>query len=151
MVLGWKVAVNGVRDSDAGMRRHPAVVVLVTVLMLEAAALAAATVYFVVELLVGRPSSVGSAVAITAVIAVGAIWVGFIAVGVLRGRAWTRAATVVVQVLVGAIAIGSLQGSDPQPSLAVAMLVPAVVATVLLFSKPVIAATATRESDDRTF
>ena len=150
MVLGWKVAVNGVGDSNEGIRRHPAVLVLVAVLLLEAAALAAATVYFVIELLVSKPNSVGSAVAITAVIAIGAIWVGFIAIGVLRGRAWTRAAIVVVQVLAAAIAIGSFQGSDPRPGLGVSILVPAVVAVVLLFSKPVLAATSTRD-DDRTF
>ena len=133
------------------MHRHPAVLVLVTVLLLEAAALAAATIYFIVELLVDRASSLGSAIAITAVLALGAVWVGFIAVGVLRGQAWTRAATVVVQVLVVAIAIGSLQGTDPRPVLAVGMLVPAVLALVLLFSKPVLAATSTRETDERTF
>ena len=147
MVFGWDVAVNGVRDSHEGMRRHPAVLILVAVLLLEAAALAAATIYFAVELLVGRPASVGSAVAITAVIAAGAVWVGFIAIGVLRGQAWTRAATVVVQVLVTAIAIGSFQGADAQPTLGIAILVPAVVAIVLLFSKPVLAATTVR--DDR--
>lgn len=150
MVLAWDVAVNGVRDSDEGIRRHPAVLVLVTVLLLEAAALAAATIYFVVELLVSTPSSVGSAIAITAVIAVGAVWVAFIAIGVLRGQAWTRAAIVVVQVLVTAIAIGSFQGADSVPLLGFAILAPAVIAIVLLFSKPVIAATSTR-NDERTF
>ena len=151
MVLGWKVAVNGVRNSGEGIRRHPAVLVLVAVLVLEAAALAAATVYFLIELLVSKPNSVGSAVAITAVIAIGAVWVGFIAVGVLRGRAWTRAATVVVQVLAAAIAVGSFQGSDPRPLLGVSILVPAVLAVVLLVSKPVLAATSVREPDERTF
>ena len=150
MVFGWDVAVSGVGNSDEGIRRHPAVLVLVTVLLLEAAALAAATVYFVIELLVSKPNSVGSAVAITAVIAVGAIWVAFIAVGVLRGQAWTRAAIVVVQVLAAAIAIGSFQGSDPRPLLGVAILAPAVVAIVLLFSKAVLAAISARDHD-RTF
>ena len=150
MVLAWDVAVNGVSGSDEGMRRHPAVLVLAAVLLIEAAALAAATVYFVLELLVDRPSSVGSAVAITVVIAVGAIWVSFVAVGVLRGQAWTRAAIVVVQVLLAAIAIGSFQGSDPRPLLGIAILAPAVVAIVLLFSKPVFAAIGARD-DERTF
>ena len=151
MVLAWKVAVNGVRDSNDGMRRDPAVLVLVAILILEAAALAAAAVYFVIELLVSRPSSVGSAAAITAVIGLGAVWVTFIAIGVLRGRAWTRAATLVVQVLVGAIAIGSFHGADARPLLGVVMLVPAVVAALLLFSKSVIVATSSREPDSRTF
>jgi hypothetical protein len=151
MVSTWDVAVNGVRNSDDGIRRHPAVLVLVSVLLLEAAALAAATIYFVIELLVDRPASVGSAVAITAVIAAATIWVGFIAIGVLNGRAWTRAATVVVQVLVIAIAIGTFQGADARPVLGVAMLVPAVIAIALLFSKPVLAATGNREPDERTF
>jgi hypothetical protein len=124
---------------------------LVVVLLLEAAGLAAAAVYFVIELLVATPSSVASAVGITVIIVAGAIWVVFIAVGVLRAQAWTRAAVVVVQVLIGAIAIGSFQGPTPRPDLGVILLVPVVVALVLLFQKPVLAAMTDRDGEGRTF
>ena len=146
---------NRVRNPDEDQTnrsaRHPAVTALVVVLALEAAALAAAAVYFVLELLVATPSSVASAVGITVIIAAGAVWVAFIAVGVLRSQAWTRAAVIVVQVLIGAIAIGSFQGPTPRPDLGVILLVPAVAAIVLLFQKPVLAATTGRDTDGRTF
>ena len=146
---------NRVRNPDEDQTnrsaRHPAVTALVVVLALEAAALAAAAVYFVLELLVATPSSVASAVGITVIIAAGAVCVAFIAVGVLRAQAWTRAAVIVVQVLVGAIAIGSFQGPTPRPDLGVILLVPAVVAIVLLFQKPVLAATTGRDDEGRTY
>jgi hypothetical protein len=155
MFLTWDVAVNGVSKPNEGdappSPRPSAVTALVAVLLLETAALAAAVVYFVVELLVATPSSVASAVGITVIVAAGAVWVGFIAVGVLRGQAWTRAATVVVQVLIGAVAIGSFQGADPRPDLGIVLLVPAILALVLLFTKPVLAATEGRDREPRTF
>ena len=130
--------------------RHPAVTALVAVLLLEMAALAAAAVYFIVELLIATPSSVASAVGIIVIIAAAAVWVGFIAVGVLRAQSWTRAAVVVVQVLIGAVAVGSFQGPSPRVDLGVILLVPVVIALVLLFQKPVLEATTGRD-EPRTF
>ena len=154
MVSAWDVAVNETGKPDEFETTRPgrprAVTALVAVLLLEAAALAAATVFFVIELLVATPSSVASAVGITVITAAGAVWVVFIALGVLRGQAWSRAAVVVVQVLIGAIAVGSFQGPAPRPDLGVILLVPAVVALVLLFQKPVLAATANRDNEQHT-
>ena len=155
MVSAWDVAVNDARKPDEHTvnhhPRHPAVTALVSVLLVEAAALAAATIYFVIEILVATPSSVASAIGITVLIAAGAVWVVFIALGVLRGHSWTRAAVVVVQVLVGAIAVGSFQGADARSDLGIILLVPAVVALVLLFQKPVLAATANRDDQQHTY
>ena len=155
MVSAWDVAVNEAKipaeQQTNRSSRHPAVTALVVVLALESAALAAAAVYFVVELLVATPSSVASAVGITVIIAVGALWVAFIAVGVLRAQAWTRAAVITVQVLIGAIAIGSFQGPTPRADLGVILLVPVLVALVLLFQKPVLAATTGRDDEQRSY
>ena len=155
MVSAWDVAVNdtGIPDEfeTKQTRRHPAITALMAVLLLECAALVAATIFFVIELLVAESSSVASALGITVITAAGAVWVAFITRGVLRGLAWTRAAVVVVQVLVGAIAVGSFQGPAPRPDLGVILLVPAVVALVLLFQKPVLAATAGRDDQQHTY
>ena len=129
--------------------RHPAVTALVAVLLLEAAALAAAAIYFIVELLVATPTSLASAVGIVVIIAAAAIWVVFIAVGVLRAQSWTRAAVIVVQVLIGAVAIGSFQGPAPRVDLGIILLVPVAAALILLFQRPVLAATTGR--DERTY
>ena len=157
MVSQWDVPVNNAESADElgtgrshpRPRRHPALIALVLILAAETLVLAAATVYFVLELLISRPASVGSALTITAIIALATVWLGFIVAGVLRGQAWTRAAIVVVQVLFAAVAIGSFQGPDPRVGLGVALLAPALVVLVLLFSKPVLAATAGRTDQNR--
>jgi hypothetical protein len=143
-------------DSAAGpsrsrQRRSRAVWLLVSLLALESAALVAISAYLIVEIFVDGPASIASAVVLTGLVSIAAVWVGFIVVGVLRGQAWTRAAIVVVQVLIGAVAIGSLQGASPRPDLAAVMLAPAILILVLLFSKSVIAATGSRGDENRTF
>jgi hypothetical protein len=130
---------------DSRPSRHPAVRALAAVIALECAGLIAAVVYLVTELFVAPAASLGSAIGIIVVVAIAAVWVGFIAAGVLRGRAWTRAAIVVVQVLIGAVAVGSFQGIGARPEVGVALLVPVVVALALLFSRPVVAATTLRD------
>ncbi len=124
--------------------------VLAVLLALEALALAATTIFLIVELIVAPADSALSAVLLTLIVAIATVWVGFIVAGLLRGRAWTRAATVVVQVLFIAVALGSLQGTGARPDIAAALLVPAIACLVLLFTKSTIAATRDR-GEERTF
>ena len=139
------------RDAHARALTHPALRALAVVLIIEAAALVAAVVFLVVEVLVAPASSLPSAIGFTVVVAIAAVWVAVIAIGVLRGRAWTRAAVVVVQVLVGAVAIGSFQGADARPDLGVILFVPAITALVLLFTRPVLEATTFRDESPRAY
>ena len=139
------------RDAHARALTHPALRALAVVLIIEAAALVAAVVFLVVEALVAPASSLPSAIGLTVVVAIAAVWVAFIAIGVLRGRAWTRAAVVVVQVLVGAVAIGSFQGADARPDLGGILFVPAITALVLLFTRPVLEATTFRDESPRAY
>ncbi|MET4782176.1 hypothetical protein [Glaciihabitans sp. UYNi722] len=122
-------------------RRPPLLVALAALLFLECAALVAAAVYLVVELLVARPDSYASAVAILVLTVLAAIWLGTMAVHALLGRPWIRGAAVVWQVLQIAIAIGSFQGFFPRPDLGWFLIAPAVLVLVLLFTPSVIAAT----------
>jgi hypothetical protein len=126
-------------------RHHPLVLALAAVLFIEAAALYAATAVLVFELLVERPDSYASAVALTVCAAIAAVWVTAIALNALRGRAWIRGASIVVQVLLAAIALGSFQGLVPRADIGWILLIPAVVVVVLLFTKPVLAATMRRD------
>jgi len=149
MVSTWDVAVNGGGNSgetqtEQSAPRSVALVVLAVILALEAVALAGAAVFFVAELVVEPTSSVGSAIALAAIVAMASVWVVFIVRGVLRGQAWTRAAVVVLQILIAAVGVGSVQGPEPRPDLAAALVVPAVLALVLLFTTSVIAATSDR-------
>ena len=151
MVSMWDVAVNNSRNSnetqtEQSAPRPIALIVLVVILALEAIALGASTVFFVVELVAQPSSSIGSAVALAVIVGIATVWVVIVVRGVLLRQAWTRAAVVVLQILVIAVGIGSVQGPAPRPDLAAALIVPAVLALVLLFTRSVIAATSERSA-----
>jgi len=125
--------------------KHPLLVTLAVLVFAECALLSAATIYLVVELLVATPDSFASAIALTVLTAIAAVWLGVIAVNILKGRSWTRGATVVWQVLQIAIAIGCFQGLFARPDIGWALLLPAIAVLLLLFTKPVMAGTARHE------
>ena len=127
-----------------GGSRHPLVHLLAAIIFVECAALVAAVVFLVVELLIATPDSAVSAIALAVVTALAAVWVGAIGIHTLRGNAWIRGAAITVQVLLIAIAIGSFQGFVLRPDIGWILLLPAIAVIVLLFTKPVIAATALR-------
>lgn len=153
MVFVWDIAVNTPPDvaephnlgRERSPRRHILVTLLAGVLAVEFLAIAGAVAFLVFELLVEAPDSYASAIALTVVAAIAAVWVAAIIVGVLGGRAWVRGATVVVQIIFVAIAIGSFQGLIPRPDIGWMLLLPAIAAFALLFSKPVVAWTSDRE------
>ena len=126
--------------------RHALVGLLAVLVFAECALLSVATIYLIVELLTATPDSLASALALTVLAAIAAVWIGFIGANVLRGRAWTRGAATVVQVLLGAVAIGCFQGVLAQPAIGWLLLIPALVVLFLLFTPPVVRALATRES-----
>jgi len=149
MVSTWDVTVNNSGNSnetktEQSHPRSPALVVLVVILALEAIALAGSTVFFAYELIAYPSSSIGSAIALVIIVAIATVWVVIMIRGVLLGQAWTRAAVVVLQILVAAVGVGSVQGPAPRPDLAAALIVPAVLALVLLFTRSVVAATSER-------
>jgi uncharacterized membrane protein len=151
MVRGTEEPVNDdsvtAPDADRRERAHPVVLAAIALLSLEALALAAVTIYLVVEILVSPAASIASAVALAVVAALAATWVVAMVVGVVRGNAWVRAGAVVLQVLFIAVAVGSVQGDSPRPELAVAIAVPAIVTFFLVFSKPFVMATSRRDGD----
>lgn len=126
--------------------RHSFVTLLAVLVFAECALLAGSTIFLVVELIVAVPASLASALALTALTALAAVWLGVIGVNILRGKAWTRGAAIVWQVLQGAVAIGFFQGVFAQPELGWFLLVPAIVVVLLLFTPPVVAALSQRDS-----
>jgi hypothetical protein len=115
--------------------------VLSALIFLEAALVVGATVFLLIELVTVTPDSLASALALTVLTALAAGWVLAIAIGVLRGRAWSRGAAMVWQVLQIAVAVGAFQGSFARAEVGWLLLVPAVAAIALLFSRPVVEAT----------
>lgn len=128
-----------------GGRRALAHVLITALLGLEAALLAAAAMFLLYELLVDVPTSYASAVAILVIVALAAIWLAVVAVGMWRGASWTRGAALFWQLVQIAIAIGSFQGVFARADIGWFLLVPAVLVIVLLFARSVMLATARRE------
>ena len=93
------------------------------------------------------PASLPSAIALAVLTAVAAVFLGYLAVAVLRGRTWVRGAVLTWQVLQVAVAIGCFQGYFARPDIGWVLLVPALIAVGLLFTTPVMAAT-TRSRED---
>jgi len=113
------------------------VVVLLVLLAAELVLVLGLVVTLVVELLVATPESFASAVALTVIAALAAVWLAAILVGVVRGRAWTRGAALVWQVLQGAIGIGALQGAFAAPIWGWPLLAAGAIGVVLLLSRRV--------------
>ena len=126
-------------------RRHPLVVALACLIFAECALISVATIYLVIEIITATPASFPSAVALTVLTAIAAIWLGVIATNILRGRAWTRSASIVWQVLQLAVAVGAFQGYFARSDIGWALLVPSVVVLVLVFTPPVVAALSNRD------
>jgi hypothetical protein len=106
------------------------------VLLLESAALAAVTIWFLVEILTTQVNSVGGSI-LTLSLAVGATaWIASAGVAALRAQPWVRGAALTWQLCQVAVAVGAFQGIFAQPAVGIAILVPTVIALVLLFVPP---------------
>jgi hypothetical protein len=137
----WDDTVSTTGNEQVNVPKHPLLLLLAILLFAECALLVAATVYLVVELLIATPTSLASALFLTLLVAVAAVWLAVIAVATLRGRPWVRGAAITWQVLQIAVAIGCFQGLFAQPAIGWALLVPALAALVLVFTPPVVQAT----------
>lgn len=133
--------VGKLSDSGSPATRPTQLVVLVVLLFVESLMVFGAAAYLLIELLIDTPASYPSAIAILVLTVAAAAWITVIAVKVLAGQQWTRAATIVWQVLQASIGLGSLQGMGATPEVGWPLIILAAVVAVLLFTKPVLAAT----------
>lgn len=132
-------------DISVSDRRRPAPFwVLLVLLTAEFLLVAGAAVVLLVELLVDRPASYPTAIALTVLAVIAAAWLGAIVIGALRGQAWIRGAAVVWQVLQFALGAGGISGAFSSPAIGWPLVAVALVAFALLLSKPVVDALATR-------
>ncbi len=124
-----------------GIRRPRLLVALATVLFVEAALLAVLAGFLVYELVTEVPTSFASALGILVLVAAAAVWLVVVAVATLHAKPWVRAAALTWQVLQLAVAVGSFQGLFARDDIGWLLLVPAVLAVVLLFTRSVMEAT----------
>jgi hypothetical protein len=128
-------------------QRRPLFWAYVALLTVEAAGMAVLAVTLLIALLTSPAVSEVSGVALVVLAFLAVAWIVAIVVGVLRGQAWTRAASVVWQVLQGAIGIGAVQGAlggVVPPTLGWPLVAVAVAVLLLGISKTVVAATSAR-------
>ncbi len=126
-------------------RKPPMLIALASILFLEAAALAATTLWFLSRVFLEKADSLGGAVVILIIVALVTVWVTVTAIYTLRGRPWVRGAIFTWQILQIAVAAGAFQGFYAQPSIGYALLFPAVLAALLLFAPSVLKATTRAE------
>lgn len=81
----------------------------------EFAGVLALGILLLVEVVTVPPASFGTAIALIVLAGLLAVTLAAVLLGIWRGRAWVRAATVVFQVLLFAVGIGALQGAFAQP------------------------------------
>lgn len=130
------------RDKGEGVGASVTSVRVVTVVLwIEALVMAGLVAVLIFDLLTQRPDSLGSAIALTAIVAIGAVWVVAVARGFTRGAAWARSGALFWQLIQIAVAVGAFQGVFAQPVIGWAILVPSLIVLVLLFSKSAIAHT----------
>jgi hypothetical protein len=126
--------------------KNPLLYTLAALVLLEGVALAAATIYLVVEIFVGNPSYLATAVAYAVTAAVFAVLVLFVGRSVLRARPWVRGAVVAIAVLQALVAYSILVTREP--TFGWILLAPAVAMVVLVFTRPVLRATTREPRDD---
>jgi hypothetical protein len=120
--------------------------VLAAFVLLEGVALAAATIYLVVEIFIGDPSFLATAIAYAVTAAILSTLVLVVGRAVLRARPWIRGAVVCIAVLQLLVSYSIV--ITKEPTLGWVLAVPAVVMLVLLFTRPVLRATARPSQED---
>ncbi|THG30652.1 hypothetical protein [Naasia lichenicola] len=111
------------------------------VLGLEAIASIALVGYLILEIIDGRAAVSGGSIALIGIAVIAAIFLVALTIATFRARPWIRGAVVTWQLIQIACAIGCFQGILAVPSVGWALLVPALIALVLLFTPSVVAAT----------
>jgi hypothetical protein len=123
-------------DISVSDRRRPASSWLLLVLLAaEFALVAVVAIVLLVELLVARPDSYPSAVALTVLAFVAAAWLGAIVVGAWRQQPWIRSAAIVWQVLQFALGAGGVTGTFATPAIGWPLIAVAAVTFVLLLMR----------------
>lgn len=126
---------------SAAPRRPLTLTLLSLLLAVEALVLIVAVLWLLFELVSAQPDSFASAIALTVLTVVAAIWVTSVAVATSRSRPWVRGPALTWQLVQIAVAIGCFQGAFAVPSIGFAILIPSLAAIALLFTPSVVAAT----------
>jgi hypothetical protein len=118
--------------SDEPGVRTPATRIAAALLALEALVLVILTGWQIVEMVAGELTSIMTSVALVVLTLIAAVGVAAFAFAVWTGKSWGRSGGIVTQVLIVAIAIGSVQGGAGHWAIALTLAAPAVVTFIAL-------------------
>ncbi len=127
----------------------PQLTALTWLVFLEAAVLAIATVFLLLELFTRNAHDARSAIALAITTGLFALGVLVLGIGLLRRWARIRGGVLLWQLLQIACAIGAFQGLLGPDWIGWLLLVPAAIGIWLLFTKPVTAIFAARDAETR--
>jgi hypothetical protein len=115
----------------------PKLVISASVIALQSLALWALGVWSIVLLFSDSATFFVSALFLIGLLLAAALWSSNIALGLFRLKRWAHTPAMVFQLLVASIGVASFAGEFGDPLIGVALLVPATVTFVLLFTKSV--------------
>ena len=115
----------------------PKLVFSAAVIALQSLVIWALSVWSIVLLFTEAPMSLVSALFLIGLMLAAALWSSNIAVGLFKLRRWAHTPAMVFQLLVASIGVASFAGEFGDVLIGIALLVPATVVFVLLFSKSV--------------
>lgn len=130
-------SLRGVTGGGARRGRQWVLLALAVVLGLEALAMTAVTVLIVVETFTAPTASLASAAALAVSTGIAAATIIAATVAVWRRARWFRGPMVVWQLIQALVGAYAFQGAQSRPDLGLALIVPALLALVLLFSPAV--------------
>jgi hypothetical protein len=112
--------------------------IVAAIVALESLALYVATATFIYGIIAGDSRSLPAMLALTALIALAAIWLTYCVLALLQGKRWARSSAIFWQTCQLAIASASFSGVGANAFIGVALIVPSLAVIALLFTKPVI-------------
>ena len=115
----------------------PKLVISAGVIALQSLVIWGLGVWSIALLFSDSATSLASALFLIGLLLAAALWSSNIALGLFRVKRWAHTPALVFQLLVASIGVASFAGEFGDPLIGVALLVPATVTFVLLFSKSV--------------
>lgn len=116
-------------------------IAVIVIVALEASVLAFFGVQLGLGILAGESRAFTTAIALFAMVAAAAAWLFYVAFSLTRAKRWARSAALFWQLVMLAIASGSFTGQFGSQAIGWALVAPAAVVLILVFTKPVVEST----------
>ncbi len=116
--------------------RPPAALAIALILLAESVLLAVLAALSVIDLFVNEPISLAGSIFLTVLLVAFSAWLAVLGHFLFRGYRWTRNPALVIQLFAIILAFPAFQ--EGLPLVGFAILIPAVIAVVLLFTRRVV-------------